>query len=112
MDKVTRYREILKKVLQEFVAARNEGNGDITTQLIMDSERDHYQILRQGWRNGQQFFNVIFHFDIINGKIWLQRNISDYDIIADIKAAGIPKDAIVLAFYSPSMRPDTGYAVS
>ena len=53
---------------------------------------------------------VIFHFDIKDGKIWVQRNISDYDIVGDIEAEGVPKKDIVLAFLSPRMRPYTEYA--
>ena len=62
--------------------------------------------------NKSQIFSVIFHFDIKNEKIWLQQNISDYDIVGDIEAKGVPKSDIVLAFHSPQMRQFTGYAVA
>jgi len=53
---------------------------------------------------------VIFHFEIIDNKIWVQRNMSDYDIVGDIEEKGVPKSGIVLAFLSPKMRPYTEYA--
>ena len=62
------------------------------------------------WRKDRQIFSVIFHFDIIDGKIWVQRNISDYDIVGDIENKGVPKSDIVLAFHAPQMRPFTEYA--
>ena len=43
-------------------------------------------------------------------KIWVQRNISDYDIVGDIENKGVPKSDIVLAFHAPQMRPFTEYA--
>jgi hypothetical protein len=114
MEKMNHYRQILKDVLVEFTKARS-GNTqltDVETQLLFDSEHDHYQVLRVGWRNRSQVFLVIFHFDIKNDKIWLQQNASDYDIVGDLEERGVPKSDIVLAFHSPQMRPFTGYAVA
>lgn len=85
---------------------------DVQIKVLIDEQNDHYQVLDIGWHNGKQVFLVIFHFDIIDGKIWLQRNISDYDIIEDIEAKGVPKSDIVLAFHSPEMRPYTDYAAA
>jgi hypothetical protein len=114
MEKVNRYRQILKDVLTEFTIQRrsNTPQTDVETQLLFDNQNDHYQVLRVGWRNRAQVFLVIFHFDIKNEKIWLQQNVSDYDIVGDLEARGIPKSDIVLAFHSPQMRPFTGYAVA
>lgn len=115
MNKVKKYRTILKEVLKAYAA--NELNqkykpDDMQIRLLMDTENDHYQVLYGGWRNDRQIFSVIFHFDIIDGKIWVQRNISDYDIIEDIEQKGVPKSDIVLAFHAPAMRPFTEYAVA
>lgn len=114
MEKVNHYRQILKEVLHEFTNVRNNNSDqtDVETQLLIDTENDHYQILRVGWRNRTQVFLVVFHFDIKNDKIWIQQNASDYDIVGDLEARGIPKSDIVLAFHSPQMRPFTGYAVA
>jgi XisI protein len=112
MDKIKNYSNIVQKVLENFVAERQNGRSEVQTLLICDAIRDHYQIVRMGWRNGQQVFNVIFHIDIINNKIWVQRNMSDYDIVGDIEAQGVGKDEIVLAFHTPIMRPHTGYATA
>ena len=114
MEKINQYRQILKEVLTEFVTERSKPpqSSDVETQLLFDTQNDHYQILRVGWRNRIQVFLVIFHFDIKNEKIWVQQNVSDYDIIGDLEARGIPKSDIVLAFHSPQMRPFTEYAVA
>lgn len=112
---VKKYRTILKEVLNAYAADefnRKRQPDDMQTRLIMDTENDHYQVLYAGWRNDRQIFSVIFHFDIIDGKIWVQRNISDYDIIEDIEQKGVPKSDIVLAFHAPAMRSFTEYAVA
>ena len=112
MDKTIEYRNIVQKVLSNFVSQRENMSTPIQTQLLADTVNDHYQVLRTGWRDDIQVFNVIFHIDIIDEKIWLQRNISDYDIIDDIEQEDVPKSDIVLAFHAPIMRPYTGYAAA
>jgi hypothetical protein len=112
MDKLANYNVIVKTVFENFVAERKNNKSEIQTIFLCDDTNNHYQIIRMGWKNGQQVFNVIFHIDIINDKIWLQRNMSDYDIIEDIELLGVPKSDIVLAFHTPTMRPHTGYAIA
>jgi hypothetical protein len=112
MDKLNKYENIVQTVFENFVAERKNNRSEVQTIFVRDTTNNHYQIVRMGWRNGQQVFNVIFHIDIINGKIWLQRNMSDYDIIGDIEAQGVPQSDIVLAFHTAEMRPHTGYAVA
>ena len=116
MDKTVKYRQILQEVLQAYatdaVAHKPPTPDEMQVRVLADTQHDHYQALYGGWRNGRQIFSVVFHFDIIDGKIWAQRNISDYDIIEDIEAKGVPKSDIVLAFHAPEMRPFTEYAVA
>ena len=115
MDKVLKYRQILKDVLRAYAAdelLKTHKPDDMQVRLLLDTENDHYQVLYTGWRGYQQTFSVIFHFDIIDGKIWVQQNTSDYDIISDIEAAGVPKSDIVLAFYAPEVRQFTEYATA
>ena len=113
--KLNKYRKILREVLNEYAAGdmkKTYKPDDTQIRLIMDTENDHYQVLYAGWREGKQIFSVLFHFDIIDGKIWIQRNTSDYDIIEDIEAKGVPKKDIVLAFFEPTVRPYMDYATA
>lgn len=112
MEKVERYRKILRDVLTAYAAPRSIYPEPIETQLLFDPQHDRYQVLRVGWRNRAQVFLVIFHFEIRDGKIWLHQNATDYDIIEDIEAQGVPKSDIVLAFHAPELRPYTDYAVA
>ena len=112
MGKVEKYRKIVQEVLTKYAADRSgqSQSEEIETQLLFDTANDHYQLLRVGWHKRTQTFLVIFHFDIRDGKIWLQQNASDFDIVSEIEKEGVPKSDIVLAFHSPQMRPFTGYA--
>jgi hypothetical protein len=112
MDKLENYRQILKKTLTDFAVPHTSRPESVETQLLFDTQNDHYQVLRVGWKDRTQIFLVVFHFDIKDSKIWLHQNASDYDIIGDIERAGVPKEDIVLAFHSPYMRQFTEYAVA
>jgi len=50
--------------------------------------------------------------DIINGKIWIQRDGAEQGVAPDWVRAGIPKESIVLAFRPPEVRKPTEYAVA
>ena len=112
MDKVIKYRKILLDVLTDYVEPRRIQPDGIETVLLADTKNDHYQVLFSGWKERKRVFMVVFHFDIKGGKIWMQENNSDYDIIEDIEAQGVPKSDIVLGIHSPQMRPFTDYAVA
>lgn len=116
MDKLLKYRQVLKEVLTEYAtnsySHKSQSPDEVQIKVLFDEQNDHYQVLDIGWSNGKQIFLVIFHFDLIDGKIWVQRNISDYDIVEDIEAKGVPKSDIVLAFHSPEMRKYTDYAAA
>ena len=54
----------------------------------------------------------IFHIDIINGKLWVQEDSTDWDLVGNLEEAGVPKQDIVLGFHAPYKRPFTDYAVA
>ena len=54
----------------------------------------------------------IVHIDIIDGKLWIQRDGTEHGIAEDLERYGVPKDHIVLSFYSPDLRQHTEYAVA
>jgi hypothetical protein len=54
----------------------------------------------------------VVHFDIKDGKIWLQYNGTEIDFAQALFESGVPKSDIVLGFQAPHRRPLTGYGVS
>lgn len=112
MEKIAHYRSVIQRILSDYVQSRNQYKSDTQLNLLFDVQHDHYQILLTGWSDTKQVFLVVFHFDIIGEKIWLQQNNTDYDIAKDLVAAGIPQSDIVLGFYSPAMRKYSDYAVA
>ena len=111
MDKLNKYRQIIRQTLLPFGNDRYAGSPDLRNEVVLDKENDHYLVITIGWDGETSVRDCIFHIDIINDKIWIQEDNSDSDIASILIEAGIPKSDIVLGFQSPSMRPFSSYAL-
>ncbi len=111
MDSVDTWRQVIETVLREY-ASVPYAYGDIRTKVVLDRFNDHYLLVNVGWRDDRRIHGSIVHIDIIDGKIWVQRDGTEHGIANDLVEAGIPKDEIVLGFRSPEIRQHTGFAVA
>ena len=106
-----RYRQIVESVLNEY-AALPYAYAPIQSEVIFDRTRDRYIWMDVGWNNDRRVHGCLAHIDIVDGKIWIQRDGTEEGIAADLERAGIPKDHIVLGFRPAEVREHTGYAVA
>lgn len=104
MDKIAKYRQIIRKTLTPYKNNRYVGSPDLKNEIIFDSENDHYLVVTIGWENEMPVRDCLFHIDIIDGKVWIQEDNTDSDIADILVDEGISKLDIVLGFQSPSMR--------
>lgn len=111
MDKVRKYRQIIRQTLTEH-AHPYAYSDDVETEVICDTEHDHYQLVYIGWEDQQRIFNLILHFDIKDGKIWIQHNGAETAIAQVLAERGVPTSDIVLGFHSPFKRQFSGYAIT
>ena len=112
MDKLERYRQIISEALKPFAEIRFSSPG-IINEAVFDTVQDRYLIVTTGWEGKDKriYFNLV-HLDIINGKVWIQRDGTEDGVGYALEAAGIPKEDIVPAFHPENVRPYTGYAVA
>lgn len=111
MYKIKQYQDIIIHYLQEYGKVKPANLPDIDSYVIIDRENNHFQLLQVGWQAEDYIFSVVFHFDIKDGKVWFQRNITDRDVVDELMDRGIKKQDLVLGFRYPKMRPYTGFAV-
>ena len=111
MDTLDTYRQIIQNVLAEYVRLQY-AYGEIQNETIFDREADRYLVMSLGWQKVRRIHGCLIHIDIINGKVWIQRDGTEHGIANELVAAGIPKNHIVLGFYSPDVRQYTEYAVA
>ncbi len=112
MDKVEAYSKILTNLLEKYADISPKNSAGLHQQVIIDRERHHYQLLLMGWKEDEFVFRVIFHFDLIEDKVWLQRNTTDILIADELVEVGVSKEDIVLGFQPAYVRPHTGFAAA
>lgn len=69
-------------------------------------------LITQGWENDVRVHGCVVDLEIIDGKIWIQRDGTEDGIGNELVLAGIPKDDIVIGFQPPELRPFVEYAVN
>ena len=111
MDKLDQYRQIIEQILTEYIAIPYK-YGDIISELIISQDKNRYIVITQGWEEDTRVHGCLMHLNIVDGKIWIQRDGTEDGIATDLEAAGIPKSDIVLAFHPQRLRKYTEYAVS
>ena len=111
MDKVENYRQAIQSLLEQHSQVRGL-NDSIESQLFFDTTHDHYQLMRVGWNQLKRTYYTVLHFDIKDGKIWLQQNATDSDVGQELVDMGVPKEDIVLGLHPEYKRPYTGYGVA
>ena len=111
MDKLQHYRQLIRTILAEQAQPDNHED-DVEPTIICDTEGDHYQLAYIGWEGQRRVFGILLHFDIKDGKIWLQYNGTELSIAKRLTDEGVPPTDIVIGFHSEFKRQFNGYAVA
>lgn len=111
MDKLARYREIIRQLIFAY-ATHKPANGQIETEAVIDSERDHYEVVHVGWDGVRRVHGSVVHIDIINNKVWIQYDGTSEPVAEALLEAGVPREDIVLGFHPIELRQYTDFAVS
>ncbi len=111
---LTKYQEIIVELLTYYANAPAIviGGEQTEEQLILDTQRNHYQTLTIGWENGKRVYYPVFHLDIKDGKIWVQEDATDFDLVGELERRGVARQDIVLGFQPPYKRALSGYAMA
>ncbi len=111
MDKTARYREIVRQIILDY-AIDKPRNSEVQTEVLMDTERDHYKVMDVGFEGLSRVYGSIIHVDIINGKIWIQYDGTNRPVATALLDAGVPREDIVLGFHPASLRQYTDFAAA
>lgn len=111
MDTLENYRKIIKSVLEPYTKIPY-AHGELTCKAVFDEVADSYLLISLGWDAARRVHGCLVHLDIIESKVWVQRDDTEDGVTQELVAAGIPKDKIVLGFHPPDVRQYTGYAVA
>ncbi len=111
MDKLDRYREIVRQIITER-ASHKLSHGEVKTEAVIDPVNDHYEVIHVGWDGQRRIHGCPIHIDIIDSKVWIQHDGTNMPIADELLEAGIPQEDIVLGFHPADVRPLTGFAAA
>ncbi len=111
MDRLNQYRELIERTLRSLAQVPHR-YGQISDRVICDRATDNYLWLAEGWNKAKRVHHCLAHLEIINGKIWIQKDQLEEGIATYLEEAGVPKQDIVLGFQHPEARPFTEYAAA
>lgn len=110
-SKLKKYESAIISILNKYAKIKyaNVVGGN---QLVIDSKHHQYQVITIGWEGDQFVHDCPMHFAIIDNKIWIQQNMTEWEVGEMLEESGVPKSDIVVGFLSPDLRPYTKYAVA
>ncbi|MGK7923947.1 MAG: XisI protein [Spirulina sp.] len=111
MDRLNQYRQFIQDLLSQYNSWEKQKTYR-ESQLIFDEKRDHYLWMKVGWEESSRIYYCVIHFDIKDGKIWLQQNATDLNPAEDLIELGVAREDIVLGLQPPFKRPFTNYGVA
>jgi hypothetical protein len=111
MDTLKHYRQIVSQLVSEY-GKYKPSHGQIETEIIIDLQKDHYEVMHVGWDGQIRIHGCVVHIDIIQGKIWIQHDGTNRPVADELVEAGIPKEDIILAFHPPQLRQYTEFGVA
>ena len=111
MDALDDYRGKIEQVLTDYAQFLNTDDVAIC-ETIFERRHDHYLLVEIGWEDFSRVYGTLIHLDIIDGKVWIQHDGTEDGVAAELTAAGIPQERIVLAFQHPSRRKYSEFAAA
>lgn len=63
----------------------------IECKTVFDCENDSYLLITIGWDGVKRIHGCLVHIDIIDGKVWVQRDDTEDGVTYELEAAVFPK---------------------
>ncbi|MEM6397121.1 MAG: element excision factor XisI family protein [Bacteroidota bacterium] len=105
MDKVTKYRNIIKTALQDVYDFAPKEQDGITNHYVKDDESGHYILYQTGHRNHKWIYGAFIHVQLKeNGEVWLYHDGTNLKIGDEIISKGVDEDDFVIGWQDPDTR--------
>ena len=79
---------------------------------VMDTAHDRYTLTHVDFDKERYKSHLLAQMEIRDGKIWILTDNTEDGLASDLVVEGVPKDHIVLGFYSPSLREMGEFAIA
>ena len=113
MDKQLKYQQLIKELCRRYAAQiKPHPTPGVDLELLLDDTYANYMLIHVGWFKQERNRDITLYLRVKEGKIWIEEDWLEQGVATDLLAAGVPKEDIVLAFQSPTMRPLTEFALA
>ncbi len=104
------YRQVVQQLLTSYVQIPYSYD-DLVDEAVFDHKADRYLLLTMGWQGETRVHTCMIHLDIRDGKVWLQCNNTDQNIVQELVEYGIAREDIILP-KRPRVKRQSNYAVA
>ncbi|MEM6503112.1 MAG: XisI protein [Cyanobacteria bacterium P01_C01_bin.89] len=105
MDRLEQYRGIIEGLLTHYdQLSRQSVESQAEDICVFDRQRDCYMWLQLGWQRGRRLCGPTILVRLLDGKVLLEADWTDFGVADDLIAAGIAEEDLVLAFQPPALR--------
>lgn len=104
MDKLTKYKSIIKHLLNQYAQFKPINTPEVETQIVIDEKRNHFLLMEIGWHKKKFIHDCVFHIDLKEEKVWVQQDWTDADIAGELIRSGIAKSDVILGFQPPHIQ--------
>lgn len=114
MDKIKHYQDVIIQFLHHYNQATggNLPNQPTQRRILIDKINNSFQLLAIGWRKEHYIFGPVFHFDILDGRIWMQCNNTEWEAVDFLMEKGVERFDIVLGFVPEYARQASGFGAA
>ena len=101
MEKIEKYRRIVKNIIQKYGSFKSSYD-KIDEYAICDEQTDNYILFNVGWHpSGRRQQGYPIHIRIKDGKVWVEWDGTDQEIVQQLIDAGVDENDIVLGWERP-----------
>jgi XisI protein len=97
MDKLNKYRQIIKEVVTQYSKLK-PSHGDIRLDSIFDESQDRYGLMQIGWDRGKRIRGNLIYLTLLGEKVIIEYDGMESGITQDLIDCGIAEEDIILAF--------------
>lgn len=97
MDKIERYREIIRQTLADY-AQRMSRLTSVRLLPVCDPAHDQYLLISLGWQNRRREHAIVFHAQLRDGQFFIEEDRTEDSISNLLTEAGVAHEDIRLVW--------------
>jgi len=95
MDRTKNYADILTQILREKSKVKYPLQPGLKLVSSCDQETGQFLLIRIGWDKDEWFHNILFHAQVIGGRIIIEIDMTQDGLKPLLLEAGIPEEAFL-----------------